>query len=252
MTLAERIAALAAENPQYEGAARVLSTRGGAAEAIIEEMNQTVLGSKLLFESDEASLGLLVVGRRLVSIESVSGIDAPADLLGTELSMDGGDQVAQVSEVIKAFAEAAKSLRVTSVSKANVDTADSLSLQALQAAMGLDVDDPGASPLQRFMTRIDAHAAASLQLEDGAVTKTQGSIQLVQGLKIALSTQLSTFLDSRQATCPSHADPSLTLCQDTVGPGVGMAIAVHGSEIALVAFRADGLAEICSAWQRVA
>ena len=252
MTLADRIAALATETPVHEGLARQLQIQGGPLETILDEIDQTVLGSSLLFESGGSSVTLLVVGRRLVSVEAVTGLDAPKDLLGATLSMDAGDQVAQVSTLIKAFAEKAKALRVTSIPKTHADASDSLSMQALQSAMGLEVEDPDASPMQRFMTRIGDHAAAALQLEDGAVASTQGSIQLVQGLKIALSTQLPSFLDSRKATCPSHSDPSLTLCQDTVEPGIGMAIAVHGPEIALVAIRAEGLADVCRAWQRVA
>ena len=246
-----RLAALASETPEVENGARVLNTRIGAAEAILNAIDETVLGEQMVFSNGAARLTLLVAGRRLAGLVEASGIDVPDGVMGSGLSMDDPDRVGQIAEAIKAFAQGADKLTVTSEPMPRAEDLESVSLGALMSAIGIVPDDPSASPLERFMTRASDVVQASISLKDGAVAKTDGTIQLVQSLKISLSTQLSTFLDARKATCPSHTDPSLTLCQDTVDKGVGMAIAVHGDDLALIAFKSSDLTEICAAWQRV-
>lgn len=251
-TLADRIAALAAETPEMDGAARVLSVRGGVLEAMLDEIDQTVLGAELQFETDGKRLALLAGGRRLVALRAVDGVDAPDAILGKPLSMDASDEVAAVAGVMNAFAEGATRLKVASAISNDADVDESVSLTALQSALGITPDDPDATSMQRFLARIGDHAAASILLKDGAVEDSSGDKALLQSLKIAMSTQLRGFLDSRSKTCPSHTDPSLTFCADTLSNKVGMVIAIHGEDIALIAYRASGLGEMCRAWQRVA
>ncbi len=250
-SLAARIAALAAESPLMDGEARILDMRLGGFEAVMNAIDETVLGARLTFSDGENGLTLLATGRRLAGLSAAEGIDVPEALIGADLTMDSPEQVKEVAQVVMSFAEGAETLNVTAVPMPEADDMESVSLSALMNAAGLQVDDPDASAMQRFMTRIQGSYDAAVLLENGAVSKTLGAITLVQSLKIALSTQLSTFLDARQSTCPSHTDPSMTLCQDTVEKGIGMAIAIHGDELTLLAFKSTELKSICAAWQRV-
>lgn len=250
-SLKGRIAALASETPEVEGGARVLNARIGGFAAMVNAIDETVLGERMTFSNGAAQMTVLVAGRRVAGLEEVKGIDVDKAILGSGLSMDNADQVKQIAQAMQSFSEDADKLTVMSEAMPQAEDLESVSLAALMSSIGVAPDDPTTPPMQRFMTRAADVMQASILLKDGAVSKTEGAIQLVQSLKIALSTQLPAFLDARKATCPSHTDPSLTLCHDTVDKGVGMAIAVHGDDLALLAFKTSDLTTICATWQRV-
>ena len=247
-SLKARLAALASEQPEIENGARVLRTKGAGFETVITVIDETVLGERMVFSNGEAKMTLLVAGRRLAGLEAVEGVEVAKDVLGAGLTMDNPDQVKRIAETIEAFAGDAATLTVATEPFADAEELESVSLNALVNASGID---PNMTPMQRFLSKGEPIMSASILLENGAVSKTNGAIQSVQSLKIALSTQLQPFLDARKATCPSHSDPSLTLCQDTIEQGVGIAIALHGDDLALVAFKSGDLAAICAAWQKV-
>ena len=249
-TLSGLIEALATEQPEIVEGARVLSVRKGAAEALLDEVEATVLSASLQFQTDNATLALQVAGRRLVAIAGAEGIDLPANLIGAALSMDVPEQLSAAGAAIAQFAGDARSLLVTSTHMSNADVTESVSVAALRNAMGIVVDDPNASPIERFLARATGNVSAYLLVEGGEVTQTEGVPALVQSLKIALSTQLRPFLDARAANCPSHTDPSLTLCSDTIEAGKGMAVATCEGSVTIFAFESRHLANICEAWRK--
>lgn len=249
-TLAARIAALAEEQPAHIGRARVLDLRRGVTEALLDEIDATVLAATLLFETETKSLRLKVAGRRLLSV--VEGDDvADAALAGQALGSPNAEHVQFVAGVLSDFTSEARSLRVTSTPERAEAGGDSISVEALEAAMGLETDAPDASISERFLKRAEGHIKALLHLDDGTVTATKGAIAQVQSLKIALTTQLSPYLEAREANCPSHTDPSIIFCQDTISEGVGLAVGVIGSEVLLLAYQSGNMTALATAWRRV-
>lgn len=247
-TLAGLIAALAGETPDIADGTRMLGIKHGAAEAVLDEIEATVLGAHLRFTSDAGDMVLRVAGRRLVAVDSVDGQEIDKALLGATLSMDAPEQLSAAGAAIAAFSKAASQLGVVSTHMSNVDVAESVSISALRDAMGIVAEDPNASQVERFLTRAQDNIEAHVVLENGDVTKTEGVPKLVQSLKIVLSTQLSAFLDARAANCPSHSDPSLTLFQDSIEAGKSIGIARIDEDVTIFAFESSKLAEVCSCW----
>lgn len=251
-TLADRLAALASENPVFQGKSRVLSTDEGALEALLDEIDATVLAAHLSFESDGAGMVLDVSGRRLLGLVGVSGsLDAPDGLQGAALSKGNTDQLGQMARVILGFTFGAEDLKVRVTPSSGSASGEGVSGATLRAALGAAEAADKQSPMDKMLDACGDAIKAALRLDGNTVAQTKGSIAHVQGLKVALSTQLQGFLDARASNCASHAEPSLTLCQETVAPGIGMGVVVIADERTLLAYDTNAVAKIYQVWKTV-
>ena len=229
-TLTAYLATLVSETPQFQNGARVLD-HSSARDTLFDEIDATVLPAVLTFESDTASLSLLVTGRRLNRIVSGGG----AEVDGKALSPDDAAMTKAAAQALADFADAAKELRVRSTAPEHdaADMSDRISIRALQNALGMVVDDPDAPPLERFVTRMGEAITASIHLDDRVAAQTTGPNIDVAGLKIILTTQLSAFMDARIKNCPSHSEPSLTLFADVIETGTSAGLATFDTQTLL-------------------
>lgn len=247
-SLTERLAALAAETPQFNGTARQLDTADPFL-ALLDEIDTTVLSAALEFATEKSSLRLLVTGRRLHMI--LDG--APDDLLNTPLSPDDAQLIERTAQLLADFAEGATTLQVTHSAppKDASDTPDRVSARALAAAYGLVDDDPDAPVQERFTSRMGDTILAAIHLTDRAADDITGAAAEIAALKIALTTQLSRFLEARTETCASHSDPSLTLWSDVNAPGVSIGLAVFGAPAILFALPTSEIGKATAAFRQV-
>lgn len=251
-TLADRIAALASENPAFEAKARVLDLTDGGLAAILDEIDATVLSARLRFDAGAGHLSLDVAGRRLLRVAEAGGTTSvPADLLGATLSADTPDDLKAAATLLQAFGAGAATLRVAAEPANGAARGDSVSVAALRTALEAPEPADQVSPMDKMLEGCGDHIKAALRLEGKTVAQTAGSIAHVQALKSALSGQLETFLEARAATCASHTDPSLTLLQDAAGPGLGLCLAVIADERTLLAYDTGAVGEIFAVWKTV-
>lgn len=253
-TLADRIAALASENPVFEAKARVLDMEAGGFAAILDEIDACVLATRLRFDAGGAQLSLDVAGRRLLSIaEGEGAVLVPEDLLGATLSNAKAQDVQAAAQLISDFASKPASLKLTAEPANGAVRGDSVSVAALRAALSAPEPAPEdtVSPMDKMLEGCGDHIKAALRLDGNTVAQTKGSIAHVQALKSALSGQLETFLEARAKACASHADPSLTLLQAALAPGLGIGIAVIADERTLVVYDTSAVAQIYAVWNTV-
>ncbi len=237
-TLHRRLAALAGDAPGFSHGAQVLETDNAVA-VMLEEIDTCVLPAALIFDRGDAELHLSVSGRKLHKVVAVTGeIEVPEDVVGAALAPEDETRLAAVGELFTAFAENAAQLhlRRAAASEDSTELSNRVSVAALSRAIGLRDPSDTRTPYERFAEDLDAIAKACILLEDGAVKGTKGAIAGISALKIALTTQLSQFLRTRESTCPAHTDPSLTLLADVVEPGQSMGVAVLGAHIALFTY----------------
>ena len=99
-------ALLVGEAPRFDGAHRVLDT-SDAYSSVIDEIDQTVVGTSLRFSSGDSSLALAVQARRVIA---VSDTDDPAarPLVGQVLTADPQPEHALVRAAIARLAECAQ------------------------------------------------------------------------------------------------------------------------------------------------
>lgn len=251
-TLADRIAALASENPVFEGKTRVLSLETGGLEAILDEIDAAVLPTRLTFATDTGQLALDVAGRRLLRVAEGGGdVNVAENLLGATLSTEKTDDLKSVAALLVLFAGNAASLKLTAEPANGAARGDSVSVETIRSALGTPAAEETESPMDKLLAGCGDHIKAVLRLDGNTVAQTKGSIAHVQALKSALSGQMDGFLEARAKTCASHGDPSLTLLQATLAPGVGIGVAVVADERTLLAYDSAAVASIIAVWKTV-
>ena len=267
LILTGRISALASETPVFAGKARVLSVEHGGLAAILDEIDSTVLSTRLRFDSGAAQIALDVAGRRLLRIAEVEGnVAMPEGLLGATISTERADELNAVAHVLDAFALGSDGLRVMTEAANGAARGDSVSVAAICAALEKIVEEPEApaveievlpsaelevSPMDSLLDTCGDSIKAALRLDGNTVAQTKGSIAHVQALKSVLSGQVDAFVERRAKACASHGEPSLTLLQDTLGPGLGAGLAVIGEERMLLAYDTSAVATLLKAWKTV-
>lgn len=251
-TMADRISVLAAEIPVFEGRARVLAQDDASLEHLLQEVDETVLPTALTFDTGVATLTMMVGGRRVHEISQASGtLNLPEVLNGTALSMEDTRLQSEAAKLLRAFLPGGGRLLVmTNRTDAGlIDRPESLSIGCLRAALGIGEED--LSPGERLMRRAGDAVKAHILTRDGNIQSSSGSSIMAASLKIAMTTQLRTFLDQRQKRCASHEDPSLTLLAEVVEEGCGIAVVIFAEETLIAAVPTTHFADMSAAFYAV-
>ena len=252
-TLADRIKALAEEEPTFDGRARVLASSTIDVVLILDEIDASVLPAALKCDGGPVQMTLQVAGRRLHGIADVAGLDVPDSLEGQTLSMEDEGLRMAAARLLEAFAARSIGLKVTAdtADPALADNPESLSVSGLRQALGLDDEDADLPPFERLFNRILPHSEAVLRLQQGQLVSTEGDPARATMLKVSLTTQLQTFLQERENRCPSHTEPSLTFFADVLEPGIGISVATFTGETLLAAVKTEALSDHFRSFARV-
>ncbi|WP_299722468.1 hypothetical protein [uncultured Tateyamaria sp.] len=245
---AAHLAALSSEEPTFVDGARVLD-HSDALGAILNEIDAAILSTAMTFHTERGALSVLVTGRRLHMITA----GAPDDVLDRALDPDDGALIKSAAQTLQDFAADAVELRVAHAPVAAHEASMSgrVSVQKLNAALGRYIDDPDASPYDRFLTRMTGDITAAIHLKNKAAQDMTGSSADLAQLKIVISTQLSAFIDARSENCPSHSDPSLTLLRDVTAPGVTLGLAIFGEQAVLFSLPTSEVAKASQSFSQV-
>lgn len=251
-SLSDRIAALAEETPEFDGKARILAAAD--LETLLETVDSTVLPCALTFNTGPAQLTLEVAGRRLHAVKAVAGeLTASDRLIDQPLSMDDEVLRAATAKLLKTFLEGATTLNVSiSPAAADVlDDAESLSVATLREDLDLGANDSALPVFERFQNRTESYMTASIHMRDGSLVQTSGSVAHTVSLKIALTTQLAAFRDTRNKLSKSHSEPSLTIFADAIETGTSLSLATIGSETLISACKTPDISEINKVFRRI-
>ena len=249
MTIDSRIAALASDTDRYDGKSRVLTENDGdaALTAMLEEIDIAVLPTILRFENALGVLELVASARRLNVVN-----EAPASILGhvtpkSQLSMDNDKDIQNVVDVLKSFSDASGALSVTShlVREDLQNKGAGLSATVLSKALNAPISE---NPIQDFFFGLDKLILTGILLIDGLIVETVGEARDVALLRIAAETQIANFETARRTRPELHQPLSLTTLDDTGEVGVGTALAVSGSDLAIVSYRSQDAVQLHSKW----
>lgn len=239
-TLAARLDALANENPSFEDGARVIPAHD-VFDAVLTEIDQTVLPATLQFTSGDAALSLVVAGRRLCAVINVANTLAPDDTAA----------ITAAAEAIADFAEKASGSLLLRDSEAPDDLGDAshrVSGATLAQAAGRVVIDPNAPFLEKLRLRLGPVAQASILFDGQTISDGQGPKPLREILNKAAKAQLGAFVEKRATQCPSHGEPSLTVLAGSVGDGLAIGLASTDTEHLLMVMADEDIAAASQAF----
>jgi hypothetical protein len=188
-TLVRRHASLA-QRPHFAFGGRRILAPAGTGEtvaAILQEVNETVLGRTLVFEAGaELCIKMQVSGRRIMRIGAVEAKDASSDLVDIPLSDES--QAEDLGQVLSVFSEAEDFLTVQSSGLERSQDARSIGLPASRIAELLDIDMstpvvmPDYSRLDRFLNAAGVMLSASVQVTRDGETILLGPDQFTDPL----------------------------------------------------------------------
>lgn len=234
-SLLDRLASLAAEDPEFDGKARVLDASDPLA-AILDEIDTTLLPAVLRFDTGTAQLTLHAGGRMLNQVMEYAGPrPAPDNLLGVGLDAEDEAQLAAVAGVLCEFVRDCK--RLTCFALVENDAEDTstnrVSVTALQHAIDAFEAVEDQPPIERFLEACEAHIKAYLLADNGAEQATHGDTVTVGMLRVALKTQLAPFATGRGALAGGTPDNALNVFAGVLDPNDSLCVA-NFAELTLI------------------
>ncbi len=253
--LSRRIAQLANQAPEFDGKARVISKENPSIDDLIDVIDGTVLASALTFDTGAARLTLHVAGRRLHLISDADGsVEDGGSVFGKPLAVEDETLRANAAEMLRMFMDGASVLAVVAEASRDIDgdAPDSMSVDSLRKALGVDaIDDAHLPQIERLLARVGDQMSAWILMSGNRLESTSGSVADISGLKIALTTQLSHFEQTRAKSCPSHSEPSITLFMNSANVGQCLGIATFENSKLLFSLSKGEFAPVCRAFRRV-
>lgn len=251
--LANKIAALIADDAVFIAGARVISQGGAppALAAILAEIDNTVLERTLVFGIDDVNVSMVVAGRRMRGIVDVSGnLPEAAPVVGKVLSRDEPKIMQAAGDLLTLLCVAAARVTVRSLPPRPLGTSADAGISATGLAdlWQVDIDAEPAPPMERFLTAIGPTTVSRLYLADGAVADTSGDIAALQAI---WEDQAAAFRKRHRALYPKANGPMLVGLDGVLQSGEAVAIATIGSDVALFSYPPDGIIAITNAWYAV-
>ena len=247
--LAEKLSALGRADERFVGGARVIASNGapGAADAVLAEIDDTVLERDLIFKSGGRSITLVAAGRRLRGISAASG--SADDVLGKTLSREDPALITAVYDVIMAHLDGTDEITVESLPPAapfGKGGERGISASGLASIWADAANAANLPPMARFVQSVRVSASAVLHLADGGVADSHGDVDDLQDI---WESRITDFLAAYDAIRGDADGEDRLLCFDgAMGPAGGLAIALLEGEAALVTYPDGGLGAVYAAW----
>jgi len=247
--LAQKIAALAANDAVYEGGARVISAAGEPAPlvAILSEIDETILERTLEINADGKTLRLVAAGRRLRGIAAVDAPGAEA-VIGQSLSREEPEVLQGVFDVLSNACGDVQHLRVRPLPAEPFGKGGErgVSAKGLAEIWGVDIDTAPAPPFERFLKIANGAASSLIYLNAGEVIDQKGD---ADALHVILDTQLAAF-QAQQAKLSAVGDgPQLVSLENALADGSSATLVVSGEQIVLIAHDAGAIGPLHRAWK---
>ncbi|MFQ1701033.1 hypothetical protein ACJ5NV_10595 [Loktanella agnita] len=251
--LANKLAALIAEDEVYIAGARVISQGGDppALVAILNEIDNTVLERTLLFGIDDVNLSMVVAGRRLRGIAEVSGnLPEAANVIGKPFAREEPEIVHAAGDMLTLLCVAATRVTVRNLPPRPLGgSADAgISAAGLADFWNIDRDAQPAPPMQRFLRANVAHMSAYMWTSRRSLVEEQGNTALLQTV---LNDQAAAFRKRHKALVGTQTDPMLVCVEGAAESGAAIAIAYIGVETCVFAYEVADIGAIIASWYAI-
>lgn len=251
--LARKLATLVATDDMFEAGARTISIGGSPAPmtAILNEIDDTVLERALEIVADDNTVTLVVSGRRLRGILSVSPADMDtASATGHALARDEPDVLNAALALVEQLCGSAKRITVRSTPAVPFGKGGDrgISADALAEIWQVQMREVPEPPMRRFLSSNAAAISAMMHINDGDIIATSGDFDALQTI---WNTQLHTFRKAHRKFQSGEDGPQLICFEGALGDGTAAAFAVAGDDVVLLAYRPDHLGAMLASWRAI-
>lgn len=193
--LKDKIAKLAESSGGISASGRqILSTPGsGGLDAVLREIDETILPRRLTFTCDLGTVTLTAGNRRLMAVDEITGdrlVEAKG-IVGLSMTRPDVADLGRLRDALGLAFGSTKEIHVKSSPTENdgLSFADGTTAVALAAAWGVDLADPlsveptEADPLEALLGAMPNVPRGWIKLEAGKPTDEGGEAQMVSDLK---------------------------------------------------------------------
>ncbi|SFS22229.1 hypothetical protein [Yoonia litorea] len=251
--IAEKIAALRADDDVYENGARVIS-QGGVPDgmaAFIDAIDGTVLERHLEIMTGSHIVTVVAAGRRLRGIVNVIPPKGKsARLVGEPLSRDDRRMLESVGTLLSDLFSPAPKLTIRNLPAEPFGKSGDRGVAASELARLWDVD-LDAEPLpkvDRFLRSNSGLFTAHLHVNNGEVVATSGDAGTLQQI---WEDQIDAFLTT-QKKLSGHTDgPQLISLEGALDGKQSIALGLAGDDVLLMIYDSSGLGQMHASWQAI-
>ncbi|SEW42186.1 hypothetical protein SAMN04488515_2934 [Cognatiyoonia koreensis] len=252
--LSHKLAALASSTTSFRDGARVISDGESTPilNAILHEIDATVLNRKLTFRVGKSYVTIVAGGRRLQGMTKLSGdIDGALRVMGKIVTHDDAEVMDAVAHVMKQVGEKEGELTVESAmtDKIGSSTETGVGVGILSDAWGIDMALSPPTPLGQFIINCGASVNASLVIAQGEIIRAKGDKAIQDKLQDIANQQWSTFEKAHAKLRAGNAEPSLICLNSGLGEGSSLAVAKRDDEVSLFCFSPDQLGNVYANWR---
>ncbi len=249
--LAQKLNALTTTREVFDAGDRVISKSGVPApiNAILNEIDNTILERNLAFTTDSSTINLIVSGRRLRGFLTVSP-DVPnaVPVLGQTLARDVPDVVQAASKLLSELCASASWMTVRSLPPEPFGSGGDrgISARGLADLWQVEMDETPQPPMARFLGSNATAMAAMMHVSYGHVVSSSGDIDALQSI---WDTQVAAFRKSHKQHLNPDDGPQLICLEGALDNGMAAALAVCGGDVALIAYQPDHLGAMLASWR---
>ncbi|MEM9786659.1 MAG: hypothetical protein AAF801_09175 [Pseudomonadota bacterium] len=248
--LTEKLSALAAEDEVFVGGARIIAQDGGAVAlaAILREIDATVLERTLVFGIGDVSASLIVAGRRLKGLLSVS--DSADAAIGQSLSREEPDVLQAAGALMTALCDKASRVTVRSapIQPFGKGGDAGISATGLAELWSVDLNARPLPPIARFLSANAESLGGYLLITGGDVTESAGE---TEALKLIWDEQVLALRKNQKAIVKKQSGAQMMCFDGAMGAGTAVAVAIAGDDACICAFASDQLAALTASWQSI-
>lgn len=248
-TLIAKLNALIADEPVFINKARVISKTGTPVplDALLGEIDNTVLERTLVFAIDTALLHVAVAGRRLRGILELTGGPDTA-LKGQVLAQDDIIVQQRLHNFLAQLCEGAALVTVQSLPAGAFGSPSEAGISA-SSLMRLSQNASGTttSLMSQFLSDNRARLTACLRARGTEIITTEGD---TTALNHIWRDQAGPLQNGRKAIFAQDHDPSLIVMTPALHNGQTIAIAVMQGETAVMSCASDQTTNLLSSWRK--
>jgi hypothetical protein len=263
-----RLQALQAASVFAPGARRVIAVAGAARPlaALLREVNETVLGRNLRFETDAgASLAIDVAGRRLLRVTAASGVAGAETCLATKVL--GHAQQDDLARLLQTFATRGCELRVMAAPLDRGGEGMSIGLPVARLAdlLAIDLnqmdDEPEVALVHEaglgFLPKIAAEMGDGLMAwliqpgdagADASLVESGGPDEMVEHLQAFLTDEMTALTAQLDMVTLKPGDPVCTVLGTTLLEGHSILCVRAEGSVLLGVIAGDAAASVLRAW----
>lgn len=253
--VARKLAILGGEKPVFRDGGRVISNGilPPPLNAVLEEIDNTVLKRRLTFRAGDSTLSFVVAGRRLMTLVAASpDLSMAEPLIGTALSHDDEDTFETVAAAIVALTDAERPILVQSAHSdaGGVHTNIGIPIDRMTELMGIDLADK-VQPMQCFIDACEELYSACLFWVGGVWIGQSEDDGLMTRLRGVADSQWERFREAYGKNGHSVDTPRLIILDRALGDEASVTAAWANGEYVIFAHDQSDAAEIHDTWRRI-